>query len=96
VLVVLGDESDDAILSGLMTGLAGKAAGVVVAGDTESGASGDLKALRGEDVVDDVATVDGVDTGIGQVTAVLALARSIRVQGGSFGASGSDGAVPLG
>ena len=68
----------------------------MVAGDTTSGISGDLKALRGEDLVDEVATVDGVDTGIGQVTAALALARSIRVQGGAFGASGSDGAVPLG
>jgi hypothetical protein len=27
---------------------------------------------------------------------VLALARSLQVPGGSFGASGSDGAVPLG
>jgi hypothetical protein len=96
VLVVLGDESDDAILTGLVRGLSEKATGVVVAGDTRSGTSGDLKALRGEDVVDEVATVDGVDTGIGQVTAALALARSIRVQGGAFGASGSDGAVPLG
>jgi hypothetical protein len=96
VLVVLGDETDDAILAGLATGLAEKATGVVVAGDTESGVSGDLKALRGEDAVDEVATVDGIDTGIGRVTAALALARSIRVQGGSFGASGSDGAVPLG
>lgn len=95
VLVVLGDESDDAILAGLVGGLAARSAGVVVAGDTESGASGDLKALRGEDVVDEVATVDGVDTGIGRVTAALALARSVTVQGGSFGASGSDGAVPL-
>ena len=33
---------------------------------------------------------------VGQVTAVLALARSLEVPGGSFGASGSDGAVPLG
>jgi hypothetical protein len=96
VLVVLGDEIDDAILAGLVTGLADRATGVVVAGDTASGASGDLKALRGEELADEVATVDGVDTGIGRVTAALALARSVRVQGGSFGASGSDGAVPLG
>ncbi len=96
VLVVLGDETDDAILSGLVGGLAAGATGVVVAGDTASGASGDLRALRGGDVVDEVATVDGVDTVLGQVTAVLALGRSLTVPGGSFGASGADGPVPLG
>ena len=48
VLVVLGNETDDAILSGLVSGLAGR-------GDRRrggrrraaSGVSGDLKALRG-------------------------------------------------
>ena len=53
-------------------------------------------ALRAQPVADKVATVDGADTAVGQVTTVLALARSLKVQGGSFGASGSDGAVPLG
>jgi hypothetical protein len=96
LLVVLGDDTDDAILSGLLSGLAEKATGVVVAGDTESGVDGDLHALRGEPVADEVATLDGVDSAVGQVTAVLALARSLKVPGGSFGASGSDGAVPLG
>jgi hypothetical protein len=97
LLVVLGDEgADDAILSGLLSGLAAATTGVVVAGDTVSGIDGDLHGLRGEPVADEVATVDGADTGVGQVTAVLALARSLQVQGGSFGASGSDGAVPLG
>jgi hypothetical protein len=96
VLVVLGDDTDDAILSGLLAGLAAKAGGVVVAGDAASGLDGDLRALRGEPVADDVATIDGVDTVVGQVTAVLALARSLEVPGGAFGASGSDGAVPLG
>lgn len=96
LLVVLGDDTDDAILSGLLAGLAAKATGVVVAGDTASGVDGDLRALRVEPVADDVATIDGVDTAVGQVSAVLALARSLKVPGGSFGASGSDGAVPLG
>jgi hypothetical protein len=97
MLVVLGDEgADDAILSGLLSGLATTTTGVVVAGDTVSGIDGDLHGLRGEPVADEVATVDSADTGVGQVTAVLALARSLQVQGGSFGASGSDGAVPLG
>ncbi len=97
VLVVLGrDGVDPAILSGMLTGLAATATGVVVAGDTASGAAGDLHGLRSEPVADKVTTVDGAESAVGQVTAVLALARSLKVQSGSFGASGSDGAVPLG
>ena len=88
--------TDEAILSGILSGLATVATGVVVAGDTDSGTTGDLHGLRGEPVADRVATVDGADTTLGQVTTVLALARSLKIQGGSFGASGSDGAVPLG
>lgn len=90
VLVVLGKDVDPAILSGVVTGLADKATGVVVAG-TASG----LADLRAEPSADRAATVDGVDTPLGRVTATLALIRSFTVQGGSFGASGSDGAVPL-
>ena len=96
VLVVLGKDVDDAILSGLVAGLAARATGVVVAGDAQSGTSGDLKQLRAEPVADEVATVDGVEAPLGQVTSVLAVARSLTVQGGAFGASGSDGTVPLG
>lgn len=97
ILVVLGDDTDDAILAGLVAGLADQATGVVVAGSTGSAsASGDLRSLRAEPVADQVATVDGCDTPLGQVTSVLALTRSLTVQGGSFGASGSDGPVPLG
>ena len=96
VLVVLGKTTNPAILSGLLSGLAAKATGVVVAGDAAAATgSGDLAALRSESLADDVATVDGADTTLGQVTAVLALIRSTSVQGGSFGASGSDGAVPV-
>ena len=97
VLVVLGHKNtDDAILSGLLSGLATTTTGVVVAGDAASGADGAMHGLRAEPVADEVATVDSADSAVGQVTAVLALARSLKVQGGSFGASGSDGAVPLG
>jgi hypothetical protein len=96
VLVVLGDHVDDAILSGLMSGLAAKATGVVVAGNAESGTTGDLEALRAQPATEKVATVDGTDSALGQVTAVLALARSLTEQGGSYGAAGSDGTVPLG
>jgi len=96
VLVVLGRGADPAITSGLMSGLATKATGVVVAGASSSGEPGGALAdLRSEPAADQVTTVDGVDAPLGQVTAVLALIRSLSVQGGSFGASGSDGAVPL-
>jgi hypothetical protein len=37
-----------------------------------------------------------VDGAAGRVTATLALARALTTAGGSFGASGADGAVPLG
>ncbi|WP_372727891.1 copper transporter [Nocardioides sp.] len=97
VLVVLGDDVNDAILSGLLSGLAANAFAVVVAGDAASGlAEGDLATLRGSDSAGTVTTVDGVDTALGRVTAVLALIRSLKVRGGSFGAAGSDGSVPLG
>jgi hypothetical protein len=96
VLVVLGKTANPAILSGLLSGLAAKATGVVVAGPTAAGSgSGDLAALRSDPAADAVATVDGADTTLGQVTTVLAVIRSLTVQGGSFGASGSDGTVPL-
>lgn len=96
VLVVLGESTDPAILSGLVTGLAARATGVVVAGDAASATgSGDLVGLRSTSAADRAATVDGADTPLGQVTATLALIRSFSVQGGSFGASGSDGAVPV-
>jgi hypothetical protein len=90
VLVVLGQPVDPAILSGVVEGLADKATGVVVAGSARG-----LADLRSEPAASKVATVDGVATALGRVTATLALIRSLTVQGGSFGASGSDGAVPV-
>ena len=100
VLLVLGDapspEGGDTILSGLVSGLSRAAAGVVVAGTTADGGTGQLGRLRGEPVAAEVATVDGIDTAGGRVTTILALARALGAKGGAFGASGSDGPVPLG
>lgn len=102
VLVVLGDEpvadsGVDVIVSGLVTGLKQVANGVVVAGTTESGKSGLLSALRDDQAAAAAASMtDSVQTGPGQVTAVLALAAAKDGKVGSFGASGSDGPVPLG
>lgn len=93
VLVVLGDDVDDDILSGVLAGLAARSVGVVAVG---SGDAQDLEGLRTSPTAEAVATVDGADTDLGRVTATLALIRALKRPGGSFGASGSDGAVPLG
>lgn len=97
VLVLLGEDSDPDILGGLLSGLARNAVGVVVAGDAAAGRpGGTLALLRSDPVGEELATVDGVDTPLGQVTSVLALARQLDGAAGAFGASGADGAVPLG
>jgi hypothetical protein len=103
VLVVMGEEptaetqaGSDAILAGLVSGLRAGAAGVVLAGDTGAGASGQLSRVREDAALEEVATVDGVETTVGQVTAVLALGRTLEAPAGDYGASGADGAVPLG
>ncbi len=100
VLLVLGkdagDEGSDAILAGLAEGLAAEATGVVVAGTLPDGDAGQLARFRADPAAAVVASVDGVDTAAGRVAAILALQRSLSTPGGSFGASGADGALPLG
>jgi hypothetical protein len=96
LLVVLGDEVDEHILGGLLSGLGWRAPGVVAVGDTASGERGDLAELRASPTASELTTVDGGEHTLGQVTAVLALIRSLTADGGAYGASGSDGAVPLG
>jgi hypothetical protein len=108
VLVVLGDElapDADQVVAGLVTGLAGSARGVVVAGPAATAEEGHVLArLRASQRTTDqsngpiagVTTVDGVDGPAGRVTAALALVRSFTEPGGAYGASGSDGAVPMG
>ena len=97
VLVVTGGRVDADVLAGLLTGLGQGATGVVVTGDRSSArGAGVLSALRREGVSDEVSTVDGVESPLGQVTAVLALVRELSGTGGAFGASGAEGAVPLG
>lgn len=84
------------VFQGLVVGLSDNPAGVVLLGDTASGRSGILAELREDDELTAVVTtVDGGDTGIGRVTALLALIRSLAPSVGSYGASGSDGPVPL-
>ena len=84
------------ILSGLASGIAHNAAGVVVVGDEDSAGDGELAALRESELTGTISTVDGIETTIGQVTAVLAMQAMFLGTTGSYGASGSDGVVPLG
>ena len=100
VLLVLGadatDEGADAVLAGIAAGLAAQATGVVVAGTLADGGSGQLGRLRADPAAAVVASVDGIDTPAGRVATILALQRSLTTPGGAFGASGADGAVPVG
>jgi hypothetical protein len=93
VLVVLGGPLDQAIADGLLEGLAAGARGVVAVAPTKAP---DLVGLHTDGVTKHVTTVDGTETTAGRVAAVLALIRAWHTQGGAFGASGSDGPVPLG
>jgi hypothetical protein len=90
LLVVLGSDIEDHVVADLVSGLSFRAAGVVVA--ARSGAR-DLTVL---DELGSVTTVDGVEGAAGRLAAVLALARADREPGRSYGASGSDGTLPLG
>lgn len=93
VLVVLGTPVDQAITDGLLQGLAHGARGVVAVGPTKDPA---VAGLHADGVTRQVTTVDGVETSAGRVATVLALIREWDHTGGAFGASGSDGAAPLG
>ena len=99
VLVVLGDAPTEdgagAITAGLVEGLEATALGLVVAGSSDDGRQGQLADLRGEAALAGVATVDGVELAAGRIASVLALAYARSHDGGSFGASGADGTVPV-
>jgi hypothetical protein len=100
VLLVLGDDADDegadAVLAGLVEGLAAQSVGVVAAGVTDDGGEGQIGRLRADPAAAGVATVDGIDTSAGRVATIMTLQRSLTTPGGAFGASGADGPVPLG
>jgi len=93
VLVVLGTPLDQAIADGFLTGLATRARGVVAVAPTRDAT---LAGLAADGVTEQVTTVDGSETRAGRVAAVLGLVRAWSTRGGAFGASGADGAVPLG
>jgi len=93
VLVVLGDPIDQTMADGLLEGLAHGARGVVAVAPTRDTV---LAALHTDGVTRHVTTVDGSETNAGRVAAVLGLIRAWTKPGGAFGASGSDGAAPLG
>jgi len=89
-LVVAGSRIDTPILTGILSGLRSTSHGLVLTGPT---ASGDVAAVR--EAALSVGTFDGVETDAGRIGSVLLLARQVTSPGGSFGASGSDGALPL-
>lgn len=93
VLVVLGDPIDQTMADGIVAGLAHGARGVVAVAPTRDAV---LAGLHTDGVTRHVTTVDGDETSAGRVAAVLGLMRAWSKQGGAFGASGSDGPVPLG
>ena len=85
-----------AVLAGIVEGLAAQSTGVVVAGTLLDGGTGQLGRLRSDPAAAVVASVDGIDTVAGRFATILALQRSLSTPGGSFGASGADGALLLG
>lgn len=88
MVLVLGTDVNDDLLTGLLGGLA-SGSGTMVAVAPER--AGDLTVASD---VDGVATVDGVDRVEAQVATLLAVIQ--HSQDGDFGASGSDGPAPLG
>lgn len=94
--VATTEAATDAVLVGLLAGLRRDAAGVLLAGSSASGADGALSRVREDDQLADVTTLDGVETTVGQVSVALALSRALDGAVGDHGASGPDGAVPLG
>lgn len=98
VLVVLGDEvtgnGGDDIVAGLLRGIAQRTVGTVVVAPTADD-DGQLARMRDAEALGDATTVDGVEASVGQVSAVLGLQRALDARGGDFGATGSDGSVPL-
>lgn len=95
VLLVLGDDTDPDVLTGLVSGLTTVAGGTVVAADSASAREGTLGALREDGTPGGVLSVDGVETPAGQVTAALALLVATSGAGGDYGPAGADGAVPV-
>ncbi len=95
VLLVLGEDTDPDVLTGLASGLATVAGGTVLAAGSESAQDGTLGAVREAGTPGGVVTVDGVESPAGQVTAALALLVAGSGAGGDYGPAGPDGAVPL-
>jgi hypothetical protein len=98
VLAVLGEEvtgnGGDDIVAGLLRGIARRTVGTVVVSATADQDS-QLARLRDAEMLGDATSVDGVEGSVGQVSAVLGLRRALDTRGGDFGATGSDGSVPL-
>lgn len=96
VLVVVAPDADPQIVGDLLRGLATKVTGIVVAGGSGSAQPhGVLAGLRQQKWNGKVMTVDGIETAYGRTAAIAGLVRQMTARGGSYGASGIDGLVPL-
>lgn len=91
-----GAQGQGDIVTQIASGFDAQARGTVLAGPSESSQDGGfLQVLRSSDAASQVSTIDVTDSAAGQLIAVLAAAREIGDNAGSFGTSRSaDGAIP--
>lgn len=90
VLLVLGEDVEDAVIEGLTTGLGTQARQLVVAAADREGDLASIEELGA------ATTIDGIDGATGRLAAVLALGATDEDGPGSYGAAGADGVLPLG
>lgn len=99
ILVVVGPGGrhhvDPSVLAPLVAGIGGATRRLVAVGDSASAKDGDLAVLRAQHWAPWFASVDGVQTSVGQIATTLALVRQIGRGGGNFGASGFGGLLTL-
>jgi len=91
-----GDQGQGDIVTQMAVGFDAQARGVVLAGPSASSEDGGfLQVLRASDAASQVSTIDVTDSAAGRLITVLAVAREIGDNAGSFGTSRSaDGAIP--
>ncbi|WP_372733678.1 copper transporter [Nocardioides sp.] len=96
------EEAGDALLAqaavynSVLVGLKANSVGVVALADAASARDGLLSLLRQDPgVTAQIVTVDGAESSVGRVSAVLSLIASLHTSAGAFGPAGADGAPPL-
>lgn len=91
-----GEQGSGNIAAQLASAFDSQAKGVLLAGPSRSSDDGGyLQILRSSDVASQVSSIDVIDSPAGRLIAVLAAARELTGDAGSFGTSRSaDGAIP--